>query len=80
MADTPENVIDALKAVTERARVALQGVPEETRSASPDGTTRDMRPRPGAARMYPETDVPPIQLTKEYLDELSGRLPELPGS
>jgi len=28
--------------------------------------------------MYPETDVPPIQLTKEYLDELAGRLPELP--
>jgi glutamyl-tRNA(Gln) amidotransferase subunit E len=28
--------------------------------------------------MYPETDVPPIQLTKEYLDELASRLPELP--
>ncbi|MCJ7721839.1 Glu-tRNA(Gln) amidotransferase subunit GatE, partial [Candidatus Bathyarchaeota archaeon] len=78
VADTPENATDALRAVTLRARVALKGVPEETRSANPDGTTKYMRPRPGAARMYPETDVPPIQLTKEYLDELSGRLPELP--
>ena len=78
VADTPENATDALRAVTWRARVALKGVPEETRSANPDGTTKYMRPRPGAARMYPETDVPPIQLTKEYLDELSGRLPELP--
>ncbi len=78
VADTPENAADALKAVVERARVALRGVPEETRSANPDGTTKYMRPRPGAARMYPETDVPPIQLTKEYLDELAGRLPELP--
>jgi glutamyl-tRNA(Gln) amidotransferase subunit E len=28
--------------------------------------------------MYPETDVPPIQLSKDYLDELGNRLPELP--
>ncbi len=78
VADTLENATDALKAVTERARVALKGVPEETRAANPDGTTKYMRPRPGAARMYPETDVPPIQLTKEYLEELSSQLPELP--
>ena len=78
VADTPENATDALKAVVERARVALKGVPEETRAANLDGTTKYMRPRPGAARMYPETDVPPIQLTKEYLDDLNGCLPELP--
>jgi glutamyl-tRNA(Gln) amidotransferase subunit E len=78
VADTLENAVDALKAVTERARVALEGVPEETRAANPDGTTKYMRPRPGAARMYPETDVPPIQVTKEYIDELDNRLPELP--
>jgi glutamyl-tRNA(Gln) amidotransferase subunit E len=76
--DKPENVTDALKAVIERARVALKGVPEETRAAKPDGTTKYMRPRPGAARMYPETDVRPIQLTKEYFDDLSSRLPEMP--
>jgi glutamyl-tRNA(Gln) amidotransferase subunit E len=78
VADTIENAKDALKAVIERVKVALQGVPEETRAANPDGTTKFMRPRPGAARMYPETDVPPIQLTKEYIKKLSGRLPELP--
>jgi glutamyl-tRNA(Gln) amidotransferase subunit E len=78
VADKPENAADALKAVTERARVALKGVPEETRAANPDGTTKYMRPRPGAARMYPETDVPPIQVTKKYVDGLSSRLPELP--
>jgi glutamyl-tRNA(Gln) amidotransferase subunit E len=78
VADTLENATDALKAVTERARAALKGVPEETRAANPDGTTKYMRPRPGAARMYPETDVPPIQVTNEYLGKLSDRLPELP--
>ena len=78
VADMPENASDALKAVVERAKVALEGIPEETRAANPDGTTKYLRPRPGAARMYPETDVPPIQLTKEYLNGLSGRLPALP--
>jgi len=78
VADTLENATDALKAVTERAREALKSIPEETRAANPDGTTRYMRPRPGAARMYPETDVPPIQVTEDYLTQLKTRLPELP--
>jgi len=78
VADTLENATDALRAVTERAIEALNGVPEETRAANPDGTTRYMRPRPGAARMYPETDVPPIQVTEDYLKQLRVRLPELP--
>ncbi|MEM3090436.1 MAG: Glu-tRNA(Gln) amidotransferase subunit GatE, partial [Candidatus Bathyarchaeia archaeon] len=78
VADAPENAMDALKAVLERAREALKGVPEETRAANPDGTTRYMRPRPGAARMYPETDMPPIRLTEEYLTSVKMCLPELP--
>lgn len=78
VAEKPENATDALKAVVKRARTALKCVPEETRTANPDGTTKYMRPRPGAARMYPETDVPPIQLTKEYLDKLRCKLPEFP--
>jgi len=77
VADTLENTTDALKAVAERAREALRGVPEETRAANPDGTTRYMRPRPGAARMYPETDVPPIQISEEHTEKLRCCLPEL---
>jgi glutamyl-tRNA(Gln) amidotransferase subunit E len=78
VADTPENAKDALKAVVDRAREALRGVPEETRAANPDGTTRYMRPRPGAARMYPETDIPPTRWTEEYIESVRARLPELP--
>jgi glutamyl-tRNA(Gln) amidotransferase subunit E len=37
-----------------------------------------MRPRPGAARMYPETDIPPTQITEDYIGKISMNLPELP--
>jgi len=50
----------AIAAVADRARTAIEGVPEETRDALQDGTSRYLRPLPGAARMYPETDVPEI--------------------
>ncbi len=49
---------------------------EETRAANLDGTTRFLRPLPGANRMYPETDIPPVILTKEYIDNLKKNLPE----
>jgi glutamyl-tRNA(Gln) amidotransferase subunit E len=44
-------------------------VPEETRGANEDGTTRYLRPLPGAARMYPETDVPPVELDPSEVEE-----------
>ena len=61
VADTPETAELAIDAVADRAEQALDGVPEETRGANEDGTTRYLRPLPGAARMYPETDVPPVE-------------------
>ena len=62
MVATGADVADqAIEAVADRARTAVEGVPEETRGANEDGTTRYMRPLPGAARMYPETDVPPVE-------------------
>ncbi len=78
VADNSENAEDALEAVVERAREAIKGVPDETRAPKPDGTTRYMRPRPGAARMYPETDIPPIQITEDDVERISSKLPELP--
>ncbi len=78
VADELQNAKEALKAVVERAREAMKGVPEETRTANPDGTTRYMRPRPGAARMYPETDIPQMRITKEQIERIRSHLPELP--
>jgi glutamyl-tRNA(Gln) amidotransferase subunit E len=76
--DEKEKAVKALQAVLRRCKEALRGVPDETRAANPDGTTRYMRPRPGASRMYPETDVRPIVITKERLERLARSLPEMP--
>jgi glutamyl-tRNA(Gln) amidotransferase subunit E len=65
----------ALSAVQVRAREAMACVPEETRRALPDGCSEYMRPLPGSARMYPETDVPSVAITEEMLAGL--QLPEL---
>ncbi len=61
VADDPETADLAMEAVLDRAAVAIDGVPEETRGANDDGTTQYLRPLPGVARMYPETDVPPVE-------------------
>lgn len=75
IADTKSKTQRAITAVYERILKTFEGVPEEVRKPNPDGTTSFMRPIPGASRMYPETDVKPIKITKELLKEI--RAPEL---
>ncbi|MDI6888253.1 MAG: Glu-tRNA(Gln) amidotransferase subunit GatE [Methanocellales archaeon] len=67
----------ALEGVVERANMALKGVPEETRRALEDGNSAYMRPLPGAARMYPETDVLPVPISQKRLKRIKSALPEL---
>jgi glutamyl-tRNA(Gln) amidotransferase subunit E len=77
-AEKEKKATDALKVAVMRANFAIDGVPEETRDPLPDGTTRFSRPLPGAARMYPETDVPPILITEERMKRLRDNMPEYP--
>ncbi len=67
-----------LEKVIARAMMALEGVPGETRAPKDDGTTSYLRPLPGAERMYPETDIPPIRIFPDYIDELKKDLPKMP--
>jgi len=67
---------DAVEAVIERARAAVKGVPPETRGPTPEGTTRFIRPRPGPARMYPETDIPPLPISEERIERLRTLIPK----
>jgi len=55
-------------------RKKMQG---EVRRALPDGRTEFLRPIPGGARMYPETDLPLVRITHELIREARDSLPKL---
>jgi glutamyl-tRNA(Gln) amidotransferase subunit E len=65
----------ASEAIIQRLKAAVDGVPAETRAATPEGTTVFLRPRPGVARMYPETDISPIAITDSMLMSLADKIP-----
>jgi glutamyl-tRNA(Gln) amidotransferase subunit E len=67
----------ALQQVISRARIAYseKPVPEETRKMLEGGSSAYMRPLPGAARMYPETDVLPVVVDDERWNGV--KIPEL---
>jgi glutamyl-tRNA(Gln) amidotransferase subunit E len=66
----------AVDAIIRRLKTALDGVPAETRAATLDGKTVFSRPRAGAARMYPETDIEPIPINKQVLESLYDKIPK----
>ncbi|HIG51960.1 Glu-tRNA(Gln) amidotransferase GatDE subunit E [Candidatus Parvarchaeota archaeon] len=47
------------------------------RNALPDGTTKFLRPLPGRARMYPETDLELLKINLEKINKIKKNLPEL---
>lgn len=71
----------ALESSLNRARMAWHRSPKEVRNvvikkgAPEDGTTSPMRPLPGGARMYPETDIPNFELTESKWKEVLDNLP-----
>jgi glutamyl-tRNA(Gln) amidotransferase subunit E len=67
----------AMRVLVDRINQLLEGVPEETRKALESGDSEYMRPLPGSARMYPETDIPPIPLDAGKIQRIRKNLPEL---
>ncbi|MHA1809318.1 MAG: Glu-tRNA(Gln) amidotransferase subunit GatE [Candidatus Heimdallarchaeaceae archaeon] len=59
----------ALKKIIERVKLALEGVPQETRRVTPDGNSEFLRVIHGKDRIYPDTDTPPILIDFEKLEE-----------
>jgi len=66
----------AIESIINRIKDAKNGPPAETRAAIPNGETVFLRPRPGASRMYPETDIPTIKITKEELECAKSKIPK----
>ncbi|MEM0360440.1 MAG: Glu-tRNA(Gln) amidotransferase subunit GatE [Candidatus Diapherotrites archaeon] len=73
--ESQEKSSKAFETVRERCALALKGIPEETRNALENGSSSYSRPLPGAARMYPETDLKTISIDKKTLEELKRSLP-----
>ncbi|UCE58936.1 MAG: Glu-tRNA(Gln) amidotransferase subunit GatE [Phycisphaerales bacterium] len=59
-----------------RATEAATGVPSDTRQAHQDGTNGFERVLPGADRMYPDTDLPPIVIDPTRVRRVKSQLPE----
>ena len=66
----------AIDSIINRLVEAKKGVPAETRLATQTGETIFLRPRPGASRMYPETDIPPILVTSDELENAEKNIPK----
>jgi Glu-tRNA(Gln) amidotransferase subunit E-like FAD-binding protein len=49
----------------------------EVRGANEDGSTKFLRPLPGGARMYPETDLPLLRISRDRINSLKKNLPKL---
>lgn len=49
----------------------------EVRNALVNAESEFLRPMPGKARMYPETDLPLLKIGRKNLDDLSSNLPKL---
>ena len=66
----------AIDSIINRIKLAKNGPPAETRAATQNGDTIFLRPRPGASRMYPETDIPTVKVSDKELAEARSNIPK----
>jgi Glu-tRNA(Gln) amidotransferase subunit E-like FAD-binding protein len=73
MVETVENEIKRqLDLLSKKERIK-----SEVRNALPNGETEFLRPMPGADRMYPETDLPLLKISRDMINDVKKNLPEL---
>jgi glutamyl-tRNA(Gln) amidotransferase subunit E len=70
-----EDIKTALETIEDRCRLAVQGVPNETRKGLADGRTIFERVLPGPDRMYPDTDSAPISIAEDMIVRVRAALP-----
>jgi Glu-tRNA(Gln) amidotransferase subunit E-like FAD-binding protein len=75
----PKMMIKTVETEVERQKQDIQNniLKSEVRGANPDGTTRFQRPMPGASRMYPETDLPLLKISRDLINEIKANMPKL---
>lgn len=75
----PKMMIKTIEFEVERqlGNIKDKKISGEVRGALPNGKTKFNRPLPGKARMYPETDLPLLYISRTKLNELKKHLPRL---
>jgi Glu-tRNA(Gln) amidotransferase subunit E-like FAD-binding protein len=76
----PELIEKAVEKEAERQANLIESnekVESEVRKVLPDGETEFLRPMPGSARMYPETDLPLLKLSRDLINNVKKTLPRL---
>lgn len=75
----PRMMIETVdKEIERQKKEILEGKTKgEVRGAKEDGTTEFLRPMPGQARMYPETDLPLLKISRDKINQLKKNLPKL---
>ena len=61
-----------LKLIEEKKKVI-----SEVRKVLPSGESEFLRPMPGAARMYPETDLPLLKISRDLINDVKKTLPDI---
>ncbi len=73
-----KQAMHALKKIIERIKMALDGVPQETRRFVKNGNSEFLRVIHGKDRIYPDTDTPPVVISLDTIEEITrdiGRRP-----
>ncbi|MHA2255373.1 MAG: hypothetical protein ACXAAM_04825, partial [Candidatus Heimdallarchaeaceae archaeon] len=70
--------IHCLKKIVERVKIAVDGVPQETRRFIQNGNTEFLRVIHGKDRIYPDTDTPPIVISLDKIQEMTKNLKKRP--
>ncbi|MHA1410098.1 MAG: Glu-tRNA(Gln) amidotransferase subunit GatE [Candidatus Odinarchaeia archaeon] len=73
-----QKALEAINIIVERCKMAYNGVPLETRRALEDGKSKFEREIHGGARLYPDTDLPPIEITQKRISKIKANLPSFP--
>lgn len=76
----PDIIVEAMNKEIERQLFIVgqkKKVEASVRNVLPSGESEFLRPMPGADRMYPETDLPLLKISHDFINEVKKSLPKL---
>jgi len=74
------NIETAIKYEIQRQKELIENkkkIEPEVRNVLPGGKTEFLRPMPSAARMYPETDLSLLKISRDFINKVKKDLPKL---